>query len=353
MSHNSFAGITYRTTITITYDDQNVPVTAFLNDPVNQIDITADNGSAFDSLYISDGDTLMIDNVIFDLSNFLLPVIVVIDSLDTSPGEGGMIYFKGGKGEMKLSAESNLFIDPENTDGISFNVGGGNSQGNGGPNDEEENVTGGNTLITAGEEKISTKEIARLIELGSLGSFLPVELISFQARTESNEVILTWRTAWEIDNDYFEVEHSRDGRRFAPLGRVEGLGTTDWEASYEFIHRDPAPGAHYYRLRQVDFDGAFEYSPVVAVQAGKGKLQNFTVFPNPARSRVAIRLPEKPTGQLRLLLGNNLGQTWPLRFDLRGEQLEVKLPDQLPAGLYWLHLQDGREQAAKPLMVVE
>lgn len=346
-----FAGITYRTTITVTYDDKDEPVTTFLNDMANQFVIDPNNGSTNDTLYISDGDTLFIDNVVFDQRNFLLPMIIVIEGTDDSPGGGGTLFFIGGKGELKLNLGSDILIDPDNKDGILFTVGGGSNQGNGGPNTVDENVVGGNTLITIGDEKISVREIKRLIELGSLSKFLPVELVYFRAQRRDGTVVLSWQTAWELDNDYFEVEQSKDGRRFTPVARIKGRGTTDNYINYQYIHVDPSPGVGYYRLRQVDFDGSFAYSPVVAVAAGKDTPLDFVFAPNPAREQVEIRLPQAPATSLRLLLTNSLGQTRPLSFDQLGDVLRVRLPEGLPAGLYWLQVQTGTERASKAVMI--
>ena len=101
--------------------------------------------------------------------------------------------------------------------------------------------------------------------LGALTGTLPVELISFSASTEGQEVILSWATASELNNDRFEIEQSVNAVDYRKIGELEGAGTTNEEQSYSFVHFSPAVGVNYYRLKQVDFDGSFEYSPVVRV----------------------------------------------------------------------------------------
>lgn len=94
-------------------------------------------------------------------------------------------------------------------------------------------------------------------------SLLPVELINFGATKEGQQVVLDWSTASELNNDRFEVEQSRNGWDFGKIGEVDGSGTTSKLQTYSFIHSKPSLGTNYYRLKQVDFDGAYEYSTTI------------------------------------------------------------------------------------------
>jgi len=119
---------------------------------------------------------------------------------------------------------------------------------------------------------------------------LPVELAGFEARAHGRHVRLDWTTASETTNDYFAIEHSRDGRLFDEIGRVIGGGTTRAVQRYTFLDERPAPGANYYRLRQVDLDGAFGYSPVRIVEMpGMASVQ---IFPSPARELLQVKCAE-------------------------------------------------------------
>lgn len=97
-------------------------------------------------------------------------------------------------------------------------------------------------------------------------NILPVELISFTAeKTPKDESLLTWVTASEINNDYFEVLHSTDGINFNVVGIVEGNGTTNEMSIYYFVHYSPIFGTNYYQLKQVDFDGTLDYSDIKTI----------------------------------------------------------------------------------------
>lgn len=94
---------------------------------------------------------------------------------------------------------------------------------------------------------------------------LPVELSFFRGEVVNNSTVLKWQTESEINNSHFEVEKSTDGLEFEKIGFVQGNGTTLETHDYIFI--DYNTETAYYRLKQVDFDGGFEYSDVVFVEA--------------------------------------------------------------------------------------
>jgi len=85
---------------------------------------------------------------------------------------------------------------------------------------------------------------------------LPVELITFSGQATDNGNLLKWTTASEIENDFFTIDHSRDGVNYTQLNVVDGTGTTTEAISYEFLDRNAANGTTYYRLSQTDFDGS-------------------------------------------------------------------------------------------------
>ena len=111
---------------------------------------------------------------------------------------------------------------------------------------------------------------------------LPVELLNFTARLENNQVVLDWTTASEINNDFFEVQRSENGENWEVIGKKDGNGTSNETINYSFVDKNPFFGQSFYRLRQVDFDGQFEYSNVVSVKNEfTGKTIEALIFPNP------------------------------------------------------------------------
>jgi hypothetical protein len=166
---------------------------------------------------------------------------------------------------------------------------------------------------------------------------LPVELLFFNARPYgSGAVDLEWATASEMGNDHFVVERSQDGMDFQDIGRVQGNGGSMVREDYGL--RDPAPilGVGYYRLKQVDVNGAITYSNVVAVTLGSDDRLN--VFPNPAHGLVRIvGMPTEVGSPLELF--DACGAKVPI-FPI-GSDMGVLDVSTLPKGVYLLRV-DGR-----------
>lgn len=116
---------------------------------------------------------------------------------------------------------------------------------------------------------------------------LPVELTYFKAELVSNTVVLKWQTATEENNAGFEVERSTDGSQFETLGFVEGNGTTTEVKNYTYIDYEIQKGIVYYRLKQIDLDGAFEYSNIVYVNF-KGETGSRIFGSNLVESQLSI-----------------------------------------------------------------
>ena len=134
----------------------------------------------------------------------------------------------------------------------------------------------------------------------TIAGALPVELLTFTGRKVTEETLLEWQTATEINNDYFDIEWSTDGLEFSKIGQVKGTGTTDEVQSYDFLHTTPANGINYYRLKQVDFDRIYEYSDVLNIKyrispepnSGQVKIQ-YLIYPNPTSNQITIKTTEE------------------------------------------------------------
>ncbi|WP_210463189.1 YDG domain-containing protein [Rufibacter roseolus] len=169
---------------------------------------------------------------------------------------------------------------------------------------------------------------------------LPVTLLSFEGKQKESIVYLSWATASEKDNDYFQVERSQDGKTFGTIGKVDGNGTTNEKQEYSFTDAAAPAGTVYYRLKQVDFDGKFEYSKVIAVKAdGKASAQaSLQAYPNPTLGKVYVASTEG-SGPATVTLFHSSGRA----VSQRQVQLETGKPiadltGQVP-GIYYLQVQ--------------
>ena len=173
---------------------------------------------------------------------------------------------------------------------------------------------------------------------GVAGAVLPVELTDLTAGSEREGIRVAWTTATELNNDYFTVEHSTDGRTFREIGTVRGAGTTETPQEYALLHREPTTGSNYYRLRQTDYDGTTTTSETVSARwiSTDGAVM---ATPNPAHGNVTVTLDEG-LEQANLRLVNALGQR--VEIDILGNggvrNLDVS---SLAAGIYTLEARAG------------
>ena len=139
---------------------------------------------------------------------------------------------------------------------------------------------------------------------------LPVELVAFVAEAQGQAARLSWSTASEKNSARFEVERSADGRRFGRIGEVAAQGSSTTAVAYSYLDREAAQvaGLVYYRLRQVDQDGTFSYSPVRGV-AFKQLVPAFDLYPNPAQAATTLDLTRVPAGTFHLTVVDGLGRT--------------------------------------------
>lgn len=127
----------------------------------------------------------------------------------------------------------------------------------------------------------------------SMAESLPIELTSFSAvLLDDHTILLNWGTATEIDNDFFTIERSTDGVNFKVLTTVAGAGNSNNIIYYKEIDVNPLAGISYYRLKQTDYDGQYEYFNIIAIENGKAEqilLEITSVYPNPFMSQFTLQ----------------------------------------------------------------
>ncbi len=156
-------------------------------------------------------------------------------------------------------------------------------------------------------------------------SYVPVELTSFVAKVNAaGQVELSWSTATELNNLGFQVERKAVNGEYLPIGYVQGNGTTTERKEYSFIDKSVEAGKYFYRLKQMDFDGRFEYSPEIEVDVHP-PLQ-FTLeqnYPNPFNPSTKIKFGLAENTNVRLAV-----------YNLLGELIATLVNNQLSAGFY-------------------
>lgn len=152
---------------------------------------------------------------------------------------------------------------------------------------------------------------------------IPVELTSFTASVNYNDVQLSWQTATEKNNSGFQVERKSTGD-FESIGFVPGFGTTTEPMSYSFTDVNINPGTYYYRLKQIDFDGTFEYSDAVEVDIdAPGEFTLNQNYPNPFN----------PSTKITFSLASDANVTLKI-FDVLGREVMTIINQSLTAGAH-------------------
>lgn len=142
-------------------------------------------------------------------------------------------------------------------------------------------------------------------------SALPVELTSFTASISNDRVILEWKTATEVNNYGFEIERSSDESSgvWDKIGFVEGHGNSYSPKDYLFVDTQPLNAENSYRLKQLDTDGAYEYSDEIAVEYSViEKTELYQNHPNPFNPTTTITFSLREPTRVNLTIYNAIGQ---------------------------------------------
>jgi len=131
---------------------------------------------------------------------------------------------------------------------------------------------------------------------------LPVSLVHFEANLEHRTVLLKWKTSAEVNFEQFEIQKGKEGQPFVTIGIVKGKGESAAKALYTFSDPDITPGTYFYRLKQVDTDGKYNYSKTVVIKYNAGS--QLYIYPNPSASNtifIATNGEANRIKQLKLL----------------------------------------------------
>ncbi len=168
---------------------------------------------------------------------------------------------------------------------------------------------------------------------------LPIELVEFKAQARSKSIAINWATASELDNQLFVVERSDDGSMFEAIGEVEGSGNSTERKEYQFSDKSPASGLNYYRLKQVDFNGNYEYSPIVTVRFNDE--EEITIFPTIVEDNLQIVLPNSVTEYQTLInIYDSLGGLVAQHIGVTEPNLSIPMSTFAP-GSYWVVVING------------
>lgn len=169
--------------------------------------------------------------------------------------------------------------------------------------------------------------------------FVPVELVSFTAKTSDYEIVLQWITSTELNNAGFEIQRSYDNQNFKKIGFVSGYGTTTQPKLYTFKIDQYKSGIQYYRLKQIDNDGTFRYYNSLEINdLAPAKFSLAQNFPNPFN----------PTTKIKYTIATSHSYHHPVQerdvkvrlivYDVLGNEVATLADEYKPAGSYEIEL---------------
>lgn len=177
------------------------------------------------------------------------------------------------------------------------------------------------------------------------GAALPLDLLDFRIDDyNQQEVLLGWETIDEVNTSHFEIERSVDARTWATIGEEPAAGFSNSSLKYRFVDRysDSSPalnGSLYYRLKMVDQDGTFEYSPIRSAALTDRGAGAFKVFPNPTTGRIhLVNDSHFADAKEHLIQLHHPNGQLVFTQQLTDATRHIELPTSLSAGVYQLRI---------------
>jgi hypothetical protein len=183
---------------------------------------------------------------------------------------------------------------------------------------------------------------------------LPVKMVSFTGTyiESQSSVLLRWTTAQEMNSRSFLIETSVNGFDWKLAGSVKAAGTTDRQQNYQYTDAHPVQGRNYYRLRQEDIDGRYEYSKVVMVNAVLPQNNMYLAYNSPGNLFSVYRLHSSSGEKFSLLLFDMSGKVILKRQEITGNASVYTLDLQnLKAGMYIMKFLSGSLETTQKLLV--
>lgn len=188
---------------------------------------------------------------------------------------------------------------------------------------------------------------------GSFCSFsiLPVELLYFTAENNDEGVLLKWATATELNNDYFVIERSHNGKVFDEIARIKGSGTTQVKVTYSHLDPYPFDGFNYYRLVQYDYDGTATKSKIIRIKSELKRGEGISIYPNPVRDQLTINLSEQWQREGSTVVIHDLQGNKVLEQEIDPFTARVNISWlQTNEGFYWIKISNRQQTVIRKLI---
>jgi uncharacterized repeat protein (TIGR01451 family) len=213
----------------------------------------------------------------------------------------------------------------------------------------------GSNLVSTASGYIGETVFGTAQRIVNVSGTLPVVLVSFNASWENNKTLLTWTTDNENNSSHFIIER-RKGNEFTAIGRVNAKGSISFRTDYAYADSFPLAGPNYYRLKMVDLDGQFKYSPVVSAGNTSSEFILNPVYPNPFKKQLLVRFTAPDEENIQVRMVSKMGAViYQKEFISRKglNELRIDEADQLATGIYFLQLISTTKLVTEKLVKVD
>ena len=187
---------------------------------------------------------------------------------------------------------------------------------------------------------------------GEGGGLLPVTLSNFDATLNDGVVNIVWTTQTEIDNDYFTVERTQDAIEYEDVTEVLGAGNSIVRIDYSATDEEPLYGTSYYRLKQVDYDGTFNYSDIVAIENNYTNLSNFNVYYDGQNIQIRYELDNVVNYSVMVYdISGKLVYNGILNGYVGNNSEVIPFNKSLVSGVYSINIIDGNQVFSKNILI--
>jgi len=186
----------------------------------------------------------------------------------------------------------------------------------------------------------------------NIANDLSVKFLRFYVNQDGDYVQVRWKTVSEYDNDFFTVERSKDMINWESLENVPGSGASPGEGVYEYFDTEPKSGLTYYRIKQTDLNGAYDFSHIEKVEFEEfaNEIADVAVAPNPlpgTGSDITVNGETSLVGSTVKLM-DITGKEIQITVNINDTEMKVTPYTRIP-GLYFLVIQKGKQSVVKKI----
>ena len=305
---------------------------------------TINHGSG---LTVSGGSTLTIYDTLIVNGNLVLSgggnvvienggILVILGGYD---GSGGTVTSNGGRavvtGDLSIVGGADVVNNATGTDAFYLY---GTPSRSGGAKFNGSNDPAASNFRNESELQSNDPSLYSLVNAG----VLPVEFVYARAQVVNNDVQVTWATASELNNDFFVVERSTDGVNYTAIQQVDGAGNSEELLTYDIMDSQVISGTYFYRVKQVDFDGQFDYSEIARVTLESNEPFDVKAYPNPTNGPITLDFFAAQDAAVKVVVRSLQGEVKQV-VESTGLSLGLDLSS-FPKGYYFIEVYQGQQK---------